>query len=29
MQATLETLYPAHQRSRQINAVRLRSSCRY
>lgn len=28
MQATLETLYPAHQRSRQINAVRLRSSCR-
>ena len=28
MQATLETLYPAHQRSRLINTVRLRSSCR-
>lgn len=28
MQATLETLYPAHDRSRLISAVKLRTSCR-
>ena len=28
MQATLETLYPAHDRPRLIDAVKLRTSCR-
>lgn len=28
MQATLETLYPAHDRPRLIDAIRLRTSCR-
>ena len=28
MQATLETLYPAHDKPRLIDAVKLRTSCR-